>query len=60
MQTVRQKSVNYNKNKNKTIQYNTIQYNTIQYNTKINIATENKTRELPWISTNRTHKSGNT
>ena len=33
MQTVRQKSVNYNKNKNKTIQYNTIQYNTIQYNT---------------------------
>ena len=32
MQTVRQKSVNYNKNK--TIQYNTIQYNTIQYNTK--------------------------
>ena len=50
MQTVRRKSVNYNKNKNKTI----------QYNTKINIATENKTRELPWISTNRTHKSGNT
>ena len=57
MQTVRQKSVNYNKNKNKTMQYNTIQYNTIQHNTiqhntKINIATENKTRELPWISTN--------